>query len=135
MMFKQETKETIREAETIIGPSVMVKGNFNSSGNIVIEGVLKGGVKTAGHVYIGDKANIVADIEAKSARVGGEVRGNLKIEDYLQVVSSAKIFGDVDCLSLSVESGAIINGKIVMSKDLPADKKEVKEQAEIDLEK
>ena len=105
----------------------MVKGSFNSTGNIVIEGVLKGGVKTAGSVYVGDKANVAADIEAKTARVGGEIKGNLKIEDRLQVVSSAKIFGDIECSSLSVEPGAIINGKIAMGKESLPEKKEEKD--------
>ena len=122
-MFKQQDakesyKEEIRSAETVIGPSVMVKGNFNGTGNIVIDGVLKGGVKTAGNIYIGDHANVTADLEAKSARIGGEVKGNLKIEGLLQVVGSAKIFGDIECALLSVDSGAIINGKLVMGKDL-----------------
>jgi cytoskeletal protein CcmA (bactofilin family) len=131
-MFKQENKENFKDAETIIGPSVMVKGNFNSTGSIVIEGILKGGLKTAGNVYIGDKASITADLEAKSARVGGEIRGNMKIEGHLQVVSSAKIFGDIGCSSLSVESGAIINGKIIMTKDalLPKKDEENKEAEE-----
>jgi cytoskeletal protein CcmA (bactofilin family) len=129
-MFKQDARENFKDdfkdAETIIGPSVMVKGNFNSSGNIVINGVLKGGVKTAGNIYIGDHANITADLEAKSARIGGEVKGNLKIEGSLQIVSTAKLFGDIECALLSVESGAIINGKIVMTKDLASEKKEDK---------
>lgn len=122
-MFKKEVKEDFKDAETIIGPSVMVKGNFNSTGNIVIEGILHGGVKTAGNVFIGGRANVTADIEAKSARVGGEVKGNLKIEDHLEIVSSAKIIGDLECASLAIESGAILNGKITMTKNLPAEKK------------
>ncbi len=135
-MFKQDSKENYKEefkdAETIIGPSVMVKGNFNSTGNIVIDGVLKGGVKTAGNIYIGDHANITADLEAKSARIGGEVKGNLKIEGHLQVVAAAKIFGDIECALLSVESGAVINGKIVMTKDLALEKKEDKPEPSLD---
>jgi Integral membrane protein CcmA involved in cell shape determination len=127
-MFKQDAKENYKEefgnAETIIGPSVMVKGNFNSTGNIVINGILKGGVKTAGNIFIGDHANITADLEAKAATIGGEVRGNLKIKELLQVSAGAKIIGDVECALLSVESGAVINGKVMMTKDLPAEKKE-----------
>ncbi|MDD5528353.1 MAG: polymer-forming cytoskeletal protein [Patescibacteria group bacterium] len=123
---RENYREEVKDAETIIGPSVMVKGNFNSSGNIIIDGVLKGGVKTAGNIYIGDHANITADLEAKSARIGGEVKGNLKIEGHLQIAATAKIFGDIECSLLTVESGAIINGKIVMSKDLAIEKKEDK---------
>lgn len=121
---KEISRDDYKEAETIIGPSVMVKGNLNSNGNIIIEGVLKGGVKTVGSVFVGDKAQITADIEAKAARIGGEVRGNLKIENGLAVTSSAKIFGDVECSSLSVEDGAIINGKCTMSKDIKTEEKE-----------
>jgi cytoskeletal protein CcmA (bactofilin family) len=124
MFNKQGAKESFKDAETIIGPSVTVKGNFNSTGNIVIEGTLKGGIKTAGNVYVGDQADITADIEAKSARIGGTVRGNIKIEGALQIVSSAKIFGDIECSSLAVEPSAVINGKLSMSKDLPAQKEE-----------
>lgn len=123
IMFKKEEKENFKDAETIIGPSVIVKGNFNSSGNIVVEGVLHGGVNTAGNVFVGDHANVTADIEAKSARIGGEVKGNFKIENHLEITSSAKITGDLECASLAVEAGAILNGKITMTKGLSSEKK------------
>jgi cytoskeletal protein CcmA (bactofilin family) len=128
-MFKQENRGNNKEAETVIGPSVMVKGNLASSGNIVIEGILKGSVKTAGEAFVGDQANITADIEAKAARIGGEVRGNIKIEGHLQIAASAKIFGDIECASLTVENGAVINGKCTMSKDLKPAKETGKEEA------
>lgn len=123
-MFKQENKNLPREVETVIGPSVMVKGNLNSNGNIVIEGILNGGVKTSGEVFVGDKAQITADVEAKNARIGGEIKGNIKIDGFLQLSSTAKIFGDVECSSLAVEQGAIINGKMTMGKDIKPEKNE-----------
>jgi cytoskeletal protein CcmA (bactofilin family) len=123
-MFKQENKNLPKEVETVIGPSVMVKGNLNSNGNIVIEGILKGGIKTSGEVFVGDKAQISADVEAKNARIGGEIRGNIKIEDCLYLSATAKIFGDVDCNSLAVEQGAVVNGKISMGKDIKIEKSE-----------
>lgn len=115
-MFKQSyNKDEFKDAETVIGPSVMIKGNFNSQGNIVIEGILKGDVKTASNIFIGDNAKVTANIDAKTARAGGEVNGNMKIKGHLEIVASAKIHGDIECGSLAVENGAIINGKIIMS--------------------
>lgn len=131
-MFKRENKDGSKEAETVIGPSVMVKGNLNSTGNIIIEGILKGGIKTAGEVFVGDKAQITADVEAKTARIGGEIRGNLKIEETLYISSTAKIFGDIECVSLAVELGAVINGKFLMSKDMKSEKPEEKTEDEIE---
>lgn len=127
-MFGQENKSATKEAETVIGPSVMVKGNLNSSGNIVIEGILNGSVKTSGEVFVGNKAQITADVEAKTARIGGEIRGNLKIDESLYISATAKIFGDIECLSLAVEQGAVINGHCSMSKDQKPDKNEKKEE-------
>lgn len=125
-----EKRESPKDAETIIGPSVMIKGNFNCKGNVIVEGVLKGHIKTYGDIFIGNKAKMSADIEAKTARVGGEIRGNIKAETHLQVVSSARIFGDIECSSLSVEEGAIINGKCTMSKGTKDIKSETLEEDE-----
>ncbi|MFA5248317.1 MAG: polymer-forming cytoskeletal protein [Patescibacteria group bacterium] len=139
MFNKQEAKNAIpdgsKDAETIIGPSVTVKGNLNSDGNIIIEGVLEGGVKTAGEVFVGNKAQITANIEAKNSHIGGEVRGNLKIEERLALLASAKIFGDIECSSLSVEAGAIINGKCTMTKDYKSVKNKEEKELEVEEEK
>ena len=55
-MFSKETKlEKFKDAETVIGASIKVKGNFQGQGNIVIEGSLEGSLKTNANVFIGEK--------------------------------------------------------------------------------
>lgn len=115
-MFSQEktTSNNKDGVETIVGPSLKVKGNFKGKGNIVVEGEVDGNLKTEGYVYIGDKAKITANIEAKTARIGGVITGNVKIKEHLEIVKSAQVSGDIECGSLSVEKGAQINGKCSM---------------------
>lgn len=115
MFKKQEDREKIKEVETIIGPSIKVTGNFNGQGNIVVEGILEGSLKTNGDLFIGDKAKITATMEAREARIGGEVNGNIKIKKYLEIVSTARILGDIECGTISIEQGAVVNGKCIMS--------------------
>ena len=45
---KQDYKDLkdLKEIETIIGPSVKVKGDFHGSGNIVVEGIVEGSLKS-----------------------------------------------------------------------------------------
>ena len=113
-MFNKENKpEKFKDAETIIGASIKVKGNFYGEGNIVIEGQLEGSVKTDANLFIGDKAKVVANIEANDAIINGEVRGGLKIHQYLALGPTAKIIGDVNYSEISIEKGAIINGQII----------------------
>ncbi|MCK4554658.1 polymer-forming cytoskeletal protein [Candidatus Parcubacteria bacterium] len=114
MFKKHDQGENFKKVETIIGPSVKVKGDFNSQGNIIVEGIVQGNLKTKGSLLIGNKAKITADVEAKEAKIGGEVKGNVKIKGYLELTATAKIFGDVEADSLSVERGAILNGKCTM---------------------
>ena len=115
-MFKKNNKSNhFKKIETVIGPNIKVKGNFNGSGNTVVEGFLEGSLKTNGNVFIGDKANIFANIRAKTARVGGTIEGNISVKDHLEIVSSAKIKGDIQCSTLSIENGAILNGQCFMS--------------------
>lgn len=97
--------------ETIIGPSVKIEGNFACQGGIVIEGEVKGSVRTAGYLQIGDKAAVTADVDAKEARIGGEVRGNVKIDGFLDLTASAKVFGDIEAAQISVARGAVLKGK------------------------
>lgn len=118
-MFKSE-HESNREAETVIGPSVKVEGNFASDGDVVIEGQLTGTLKTSKNVRIGQGARIKADVEAASIFQAGEIRGNVKTSEKLQLKATAKIFGNVETSILSVEEGGILNGKCQMvKKEIP----------------
>ena len=136
MFGKNEEKQT-NDEETIIGPSVLVKGDFTSNGNVVMEGSLEGHIKSGGKVIVGPRAKINADIEASSADVAGEITGNLKVEGSLTIQSGAKINGDVECSSISIEEGGILNGKCNMRGDKQESLKEAtsepKEEKEIPL--
>jgi cytoskeletal protein CcmA (bactofilin family) len=116
-MFKQEEKDdkkNFREAETIIGPSVMVKGNFHGEGNVIIEGGIEGSIKTTNSLLVGSNAKINASIEAKEAKIGGEITGPIKINGFLEITETAKINGDIEASQISIAKGAIINGQCRM---------------------
>ncbi|PIT94552.1 hypothetical protein COT98_03105 [Candidatus Falkowbacteria bacterium CG10_big_fil_rev_8_21_14_0_10_39_9] len=122
-MFKKDLKpESFKDVETIIGESIRVKGNFNGNGNIIIDGSLEGSLKTKGNVFIGPKAKVTGSIEAQEVIINGEISGNLLVKDYLTVGETAKINGDIECNRISVDTGAIINGKCQMVKVSPSQK-------------
>lgn len=108
-MFKDKSAD---EVETIIGPSVQVEGNFVANGDVVVEGVVSGSIKTAKNLRIGPEAKIFANISAANAVIAGEVQGNVKIEENLEITSTAKIFGDVKTKIISIASGSSIHGKL-----------------------
>ncbi len=112
-MFNRDNKlEKFKDAETIIGSSIKVKGNFHGQGNIVIEGFLEGSLKTDANIFIGEKAKVVANVESKDLIIHGDIKGNVKVKNYLSLGSTAKITGDIHYGSLSIDKGATINGNL-----------------------
>jgi len=113
-MFSKENKlEKFKDAETVIGPSIKVKGNFQGKGNIVVEGMVEGSLKTEADLFIGAEARVIANIESSDAAIHGEVSGNIKTRGYLAVGKSAKISGDIQYVEISIEKGALINGNLI----------------------
>ena len=123
MFNKQDQGEISHDFETVIGPSVKVKGDFNGQGNIIVEGMVDGNLKTNGSLEVGKTAKITANVEAKEAKIGGQVSGNVKIKGFLEITATAKIFGDIETSGLSIERGAIFNGKCTMTAGMEEIKK------------
>ena len=109
-----------REIETVIGPSVKVEGNFRGQGNVIVEGIVHGSLKTDKDLTVGAGAKISASVTAANAKISGEVRGAVKIKGKLELTETAKIFGDIETEVLSITPGAILNGKCTMVKEPPA---------------
>ena len=115
-MFKSENKiKSSQNIETIIGPSVKLEGDFEGSGDMIVDGIVIGNLKTKNFLRIGKEAKIKANVEAQSAYVAGEINGNLIIKGDLELTSSAKVNGDINCHSLDIEKGASFNGRITMN--------------------
>lgn len=114
-MFTLKDRPNSKNTETIIGPSVKVKGDFTGEGDIIVEGEVEGSLKTKQNLLMGTSARIQANVQALNAHISGEILGNIKVEKRITLTSSAKITGDVESKILIVEEGAVINGKLVMN--------------------
>lgn len=115
-MFKNDNNSL----ETVIGPSVKVEGDFVSQGNMTIEGSVSGTINTAGNLYVGEQAKVVADIEATSAQIAGHLKGNILVHEKLELTPTSQIQGDVSAKILVVMEGAQINGHCQMGAPTPA---------------
>ena len=102
------------DVETVVGPSVVVEGDFASEGNILVKGTVSGSVKTARMLTVEPGAKIMANVKAGDAIVAGEVRGNVKIDQQLELTASARVLGDIQCQVLVVAAGALMQGKVAM---------------------
>lgn len=110
----EQTSTANLQAETIIGPSIKVEGNFVGQGNIIVDGAVVGTLKTSEDIRVGEAANIEADVEGRNVHVAGKVKGNLKVNGKLELTSSSSILGDVNAEILSMEAGAKFEGHLTV---------------------
>lgn len=113
-MFKKEDGDNI---ETIIGPSVQVEGNFVANGDVIVEGIVAGSLKTEKNLRVGERAKIYADVSAANALIAGEIQGNVKVKENLELTSTAKVFGEVKTKVLTIAAGACLNGRCAAGED------------------
>lgn len=112
--YRPATPSHQDEVETVVGPSVHVEGDFASEGNIIVKGIVSGSVMTSKHLQVERGAKIFANVKAGSGTISGEVKGNIRVQDKLELTSTAQVAGDIDCQVLVVEAGALLLGKITM---------------------
>lgn len=96
----------------LIGTSI--QGDLISDGDVRIDGKIKGNVKIAGKLVVGEHGVVEGEVECKNAAVAGTVEGMFKVAQTLSVAQSGKVSGQVHTEKLSVEPGAELNGSVSM---------------------
>lgn len=102
-------------AMSIIGSGVTLTGDINSTADIRIDGVLKGNIKSSARVFIGSDAVVEGKIECQQADIHGQVRGDIKVKELLNLRANASIIGDIYAVKLQVEPSANFNGHCFMN--------------------
>lgn len=114
-MFQRDGHDEVKDVETVIGSSVKVDGNFVGSGDIVVDGHVSGTLKTSKNLRVGEQAIIKADVEAANIIVAGEIRGHVSCGGRIEIMTTGKIFGNVDTQTIAVAHGAVLHGKVNMA--------------------
>lgn len=127
-------KQPVRSKNvSVIGPTLVFKGELSADEDLVIEGTIEGTI--AHHkknLMIGKQGRVTADIHASSVIVEGELNGDIHGDGLVSLANGATVNGNVYCTRLVMEDGARFNGKIEMI--LPAPLKVASEPEEVEEE-
>jgi cytoskeletal protein CcmA (bactofilin family) len=99
----------------LIGTGTVIEGNVISSGDIRIDGTLKGNMTTKGKVIIGETGKLNGEIRCKNLDVEGSIEGKAFINELLSLRNRAKILGNISTNKLAIEPGAVFTGQCDMS--------------------
>jgi cytoskeletal protein CcmA (bactofilin family) len=114
-MTKKNSKSLLEAVETLIGENAFFEGTLKTDKPIRVDGKFKGNIEKAFGVIIGEKALIEGDINAEAVEVNGTVHGNITASEYIELMPTAKVTGDIKTNILSISEGARFEGKSSMS--------------------
>ncbi len=104
--------------ETIIGPNTSFDGHLKCDGSVRIDGVCEGGViETVGNVVVSPDAMVAADIIARNVSVSGAVTGEIKASNRLEILSTGRVWGDVEVGSFLLDEDGYFRGELVMKEE------------------
>lgn len=125
-MFTSKSKENTtpdappaKVGASIIAAGTVIKGDIDCSGDIRIDGGLKGHVRATNKVFIGPEGYVDGDISCNQADVLGHVKGKIMVKDLLNLRGKALVEGDLFTGKLQVEPTASFNGKCHMGNAQP----------------
>lgn len=123
----RNNSEQEQNAINIIRNGTTLEGSIKSSGDIRIDGCLKGNLKCEGKLVIGNSGIIEGEIICKNADVSGKMIGNVYVKELLQLKSTSILEADISTNKLSIEPGSKFTGTCKMGEKNERFKKESEE--------
>lgn len=104
---------------TFFGSNVSIEGTVSGSEPVLIEGFVKGNIKLTGDLRIGTQARVEAKVHAKNVTIEGRLTGDVSADERVELVSSAKVDGNLKAPKIIVADGAQFRGSVDMGSAKP----------------
>jgi cytoskeletal protein CcmA (bactofilin family) len=117
-MAKLRKEEIPLLVATTLGKETSFSGTLRFKDSLRIRGKFEGEIDSMGRLLIDDDAVVNARrIRASSVVVGGVVHGDIEAVDRLEMLPSAKVYGNVRTSKLRIADGVVFEGKCEMIRD------------------
>jgi cytoskeletal protein CcmA (bactofilin family) len=126
---------------TLIDKDIVISGDTTYTGGIRVDGKINGNLKVHGEegslLIMGHGSKITGDVEVEKAIINGEINGNVKCRDYLELNTNAIVNGSIEYDIIEVHEGSKINGilKYIKNKKKIKTKKKIKQNIKMNIKK
>jgi cytoskeletal protein CcmA (bactofilin family) len=101
------------EGSTVIGKSVVIRGELSGQEDLYIDGDVEGTVTLPeSRLTIGPNAQVRADVNAREIVIFGNLTGNISSTGRVDLRQSAVVKGDILAGRLSIEESAVVTGRV-----------------------
>jgi cytoskeletal protein CcmA (bactofilin family) len=129
------------DMEAFLGKNTSFEGKMTFEGMARLDGKFDGEVSSGDFLFIGEHADIDAEIKIGTMIVDGKVSGNISATSKVAIHTTGKLHGTINTPALVIEEGGLFEGNCKMDrgaeassgeKVTPLKEKEAKEEKIID---
>jgi cytoskeletal protein CcmA (bactofilin family) len=102
------------EITTILGKGSEFEGKLQFEGTLRIEGVYSGQIMSDSILVVGEGARVNAEIEIGTIIVNGQVQGNIRAKQGVEIRGHGRVTGNLETPALYVEKGVVFEGNCKM---------------------
>ncbi len=115
--FVDKELEEEKNINTVLSDDIEFSGTLKFKTSLKIKGKFEGKIDATGHLFIGKKAVVKADVKARKVSIYGKITGNIETTESIELFSGAELTGDIKTPDLIIESGSYFNGNCTMVKN------------------
>jgi cytoskeletal protein CcmA (bactofilin family) len=117
-MSKPRKEEFSPLIVTTLGKETAFSGTLRFKDSLRIKGTFEGEIDAMGRLYIDTDAIVnTRRIRATSVVIGGTVRGDIEAADRLEMLATARVYGNVRTSKLRIADGVVFEGTCEMIRD------------------
>ncbi|HBS41093.1 MAG TPA: cell shape determination protein CcmA [Oceanospirillales bacterium] len=114
-MFGSKNNGGVRY-DTLISSRTEISGDIQVGGAIHVDGMVSGNLSaekgSKATVRVSEKGRVIGDISAPNVIINGEVKGDVRVFEHLELAQKARITGDVYYNTIEMVLGSQVNGQL-----------------------
>jgi len=103
------------ELNALLGRGSEFEGKLTFEGTVRIDGKFTGTIVTNDVLVVGEGAKIQAEVSCGTVIVHGEINGNVRAKNAIELHHPARVRGNIEAPSLMIEKGVMFEGQCKMS--------------------
>lgn len=113
---KSSGKQVNGQVDTLIGRNTHVVGDIEFSGGLYVDGKVTGTIRAQSGaeamLSISEHGHVEGDIQVPNVVVNGHLIGNIRQAQHVELLSSARVQGNIEYAELQMAVGAAITGQL-----------------------
>ncbi len=102
------------DLNALLGRGSEFEGKLTFEGTVRIDGKFTGSIHSGDVLVVGEGAKVSAEVTCGTIIVHGEVNGNIRAKNGVELHHPAKVRGNIETPSLMIEKGVLFEGQAKM---------------------